>query len=312
MYITPYDTIAGKRSLEADTKEKTSSYLTLHGEEEGSQIVKTARSDNGVAAYRLLSGSAEIPAFSQPLYFESQNGTKTIVADVRPFITMTNAKNQEYKVNNFLSYGSLLERMVMTVCWIEQGPARLFGLGLFPMRVFGRLITNTLARKLNVPQEAQYNIQILACYYYYCLHDDSNEREYNQINMAKVVALIHRVTGYELRNVHELVSDLPIVRELDAFIQVLKDKTNSSRISTLTTSGLYTLLGTAVSVHDPRVTIAISLEHPPTFIGLVYTALTYKGAGKSGLGEIMKPINNSQEAQNFATAYKGLVSEFSK
>lgn len=315
MFKTPYDTAAGSKVMDSDLKESLSTYVTLNADNTESQIARTKRSENGIAVYRLLSGSADIPAFSQPMYIESSNGNKCVVADVRPFITMTNAKNQEYKVNSFYAYDSLLERTVMEVCWLESGPDRILGLGIYPMRAFCRWITNTLTQRLVLPEDTQYIVMVIACYYYYCLHSENTDRSFSQIDMGRIVGQIHRVTGYEMRNIHELLHELPIIRDINGFVQVLKDKTSFTRIATLaslTPAGVYTLVGNSISGHDPRVTAAIALEHPPTFVALVKLAISYRGAGKSGLGVLLKPTMSTTEATNFLTAYSGLVKQFSQ
>lgn len=312
MYQTAYDTIAGKMALDSDVVSKLTDYITLTGDNPESQLAKTKRGKNSQDVYRLLSGSAEIPAFSQPIYIDNPNGTNCFVADIRPFIIMTNAKNQEYKVNNYLAYDSVLDRLVMEVMWIEHGPERILGLGLFPMKIFTRWLTNVVAKRLAIPQETQYSMMILSAYYFYCLHVNSTDRDFNQIDLSRVVGLIHRVTGLELRNIHDLVTGLPILRDLNGFIQVLKDRTGSTRLATLTPAGLFALVGNTIGGHDPRVTIGVALEHPPTFVALTYTSLTYRGAGKSGLAEVIKPLANSQEARDFTGSYKGLVAQFSQ
>lgn len=312
MFKTAYDTLAGKKSLEPDTMERLSSYLVLNAKAEDSQLIKTDRSDSANGVYRLIPGGADIPAFSQPIYIENSNDTRAIVIDIRPFVTVTNVKNKEYKVNNYYSYHSILERLVLQTMWIESGTIKILGLGLFPMRVFQRWVTNVLAKKLAMSQDVQYAVGILSSYYYYCLHDSSGDMEFTAVTMSRIVGLIHRATGYELRDIHDLVSRLPIVRDLDGFIRILKEGTNSSRLDSINSAGMYMLLGPTVTGHDPRVTAAIALEHPPTFVGLVYGALTFRGAGKSGLGEVIKPISNIQDARDFTAAYRGLVSEFSK
>lgn len=312
MFKTAYDTLAGKKSLEPDTIEKLSSYLVLSANAEDTQLVKTKRSDSSNGVYRLIPGGADIPAFSQPVFIENSNDTRAIVVDIRPFVTVINMKNKEYKVNNHYSYESLLDRLVLQTMWIEYGTQKILGLGLFPMRVFSRWITNTIGKKLGVSQDVQYNLGILSCYYYYCLHDDSGDMEFTPVTMSRIVGLIHRATGYEMRYIHDLVSKLPIIRDLDGFIRIIKDGTQSSRLDTLNTAGMFLIMGPTVTGHDPRVTAAIALEHPPTFVGLMHGALTFRGAGKSGLGEVVKPVSNITEARDFKDAYRGLVSEFSK
>lgn len=312
MFKTPYDTLAGKKSLEPDTVQKISAYIALSADAEESQLVKTKRSDSSNSVYRLIPGGADIPAFSQPIYVENSNDTRAIVVDIRPFVTVTNMKNKEYKVNNFYAYDSALERLILQTMWIEFGVNKILGLGLFPMRVFGRWVTNTLAKRLTLSQDAQYNLNIVSCYYYHCLHDDSSDQQLTPITLSRVVGLIHRATGYELRNIHAVVSSLPILRDINGFVNAIKGATNSPLLDNMNPAGLFSIIGPTVTGHDPRVTASIALEHPPTFVALAHSALTFRGAGKSGLGEVIKPISNIQDAKDFITAYRGLVSEFSK
>lgn len=312
MFNTPYDTLAGKKTLEPDTVQKISNYVTLMKDSPESQLVKTKRTESTLTVYRLIPGGADIPAFSQPIYVENSNDTKCIVADIRPFVTVTSVKDQDYKVNNYFSYESILERLVLQTMWIEFGPNKLSGMGSFAMRAFSRWITNTIAKRLAISQDAQYNLSIIASYYYHCLHDDGNDTSYTQITMARVVGLIHTATGYEMRNIHDLISRLPIIRDVNGFITAVKESIHSPSLDNLNQAGLFALMGPTVTGHDPRATACIALEHPPTFVGLAYSALNYRGAGRSGLGEVIKPISKMQDAMNFTRAYSGLVSEFSK
>ncbi len=309
MYATPYDTTAGKTKLEPGTVEKMSSYLIVKADDKEGQLIKTDRGDSATGIFRLIPGSADIPTFSQPLLVELASGARAYVADVRPFVTVSNPKNQEIKINSPGLYDSIMDRLVMQVMWDERGPERLLSLGIIGMTMFQRWIVNTLHR-LKLDENTQYQISIIASYYYYCLHEDNADAEFSQIMKSRIIGLIRRATGADMGHIKQIIDSIGIVRNVRGFISAIQDQTQSSRLAGLNEAGLFTLIGATLVGHDPRLTACIALEHPPTFIAMLHGALNYKGAQRSGFGEIVKRVMHGRDAQEFNQAYAGLIKEF--
>ncbi len=125
MFATPYDTTAGTAKLETGTVDKLKAYLIVHSDNTDSQLIKTGRAEGATSIYRLIPGSADIPTFSQPLLVEMAGGDRAYIADVRPFVTINNQKNQDLKIHNNGFYNSIMDRMIMQVMWDELMDKRL-------------------------------------------------------------------------------------------------------------------------------------------------------------------------------------------
>lgn len=310
MFISAYDTTAGKK-IHSDAVDRTVlDYVTLNVNADNSQLIIGDRGEGIDKFYRLLPGSAKIETFSQPLVLKTTTGQYAYVVDVRPFTRITNPVNMDFDVTSIEKYESLLERMLLQISWVERGPSRLLGLGILPMRMYAMWVTSSIAKRTGIDADTQMMISVLASYFYYCLHLDSDEEKLDRIEMANVSGIIRQATGADLMSISTILSELPTLRNIDGFIEAVKLKSQSARIASLNAEGLYVLIATGSSSHDPRVTNAVALEHPPTFVGILSTMLRFKGAMRSQIGELLKPISTGQEARAFKSALAGIISEF--
>lgn len=310
MFASAYETTAGKKIHSDSIDRAVLDYVALNAISKGSQLIVGDRGEGIAKFYRLLAGSAKIETFSQPLMLKSSVDEFVYVVDVRPFTRITNPVNMEFDVTSIEKYESLLERMLLQITWQERGPSRLLGLGILPIRMYSMWVTSSIAKRTGIDADTQMMISVLSAYFYYCLHLDTEEDRLDRIEMANVSGLIRHATGADLMSISTILSELPTLRNLDGFIEAIKMKSQSARIASLNAEGLYVLIANGSSSHDPRVTNAIALEHPPTFVGILSTMLRFKGAMRSQIGELLKPIATGQEARAFKSALAGIISEF--
>lgn len=310
MFASAYETTAGKKIHADSVSRAVLDYITMNSTAENSQLIIGDRGEGTHKFYRLLPGSAKIETFSQPMVLKTATDDLAYVVDVRPFTRITNPVNMDFDVTSIEKYESLLERMLLQIAWDERGPARLLGLGILPIRMYAMWVTSSIAKRTGIDADTQMMISVLAAYFYYCLHLDSNEEKLDRIEMANVAGLIRQATGADLMSISTVLSELPTLRNLDGFIEAVKQKSQSARLASLNAEGLYILIANGSSSHDPRITNAIALEHPPTFVGILSTMLRFKGAMRSQIGELLKPIATGQEARTFKSALAGIISEF--
>lgn len=313
MSTQPYKTTAGKIVPLGELEQMvTRGIIMAESGSPGSQFVTIKRGNGQANLVKVIPGSMQIPAFSQPIIVELSGGRINYVVDVRPFVSITNAVNNQYRINTPSNYNISVEKAVIQMIADEMGSTRLLTLGTFPAWVFSQWITRAINRTMKLSIDAQNAVLCLSVYYWYCMHNENTEQELDRIAYTRLIASIQSVTGIEYSVINSVCSDLPIIRELSGFVEALKQKTGDARIASVDVNGLFVLVGTSISANDPRLTSAVSLESPVVFNVILKNTMTNNGAMRSALGEIVKPRMSSTNAKSFLAAYGVLIGNFNK
>ncbi len=291
MHITAYTTMACRYY----DISKITKALQLADIDGTLQPVKSP--DKGIPLEGILAvmpGDDEIPNFSHPIKAEFKSGTYYVI-DARPFLKLE--RNGEVSITNLTDYKFLLFRAGLNNAW-DGEPDDLLGLGDLATIAFIRWLTNTLTSRFGLDPENQVRLTTVTIFYWYSLFRDEEFSDRDKNNILKKLT---KVSFVPMSTSMTMVDDIPYMPNITDYIEVVKDVVGSSRLENLNIGILYSMLGGSWFGLNAKEVIAVSLEHPPTFIAMVLSALESRSYRKTYIGKLV--LDNDK---------RGMGNEFTK
>lgn len=235
-----------------------------------------------------------VPAFVHPVVNEA-SGEPLIYMDVRPYGRQS-ASNFEFEVTNQDGYAAARLRGRLQQIWTNGGQSSLRNMKL-PAMAFPAWLAGAIVKRLNLGPAEQAKITILAGIYYLSLFRDEDGNDKG--DKAAVVAQVARNTGIKPQVVEEVVSRVRYIADIIDFCQVVKEELNNVRLHNLNTATLYPIMGGTWYGANAAEIVAVALEHPPTWVTMVYQAATARSYYHSGLAKQLEQNQYKNEVRQF-------------
>lgn len=299
MINDPYSTTPCKDYQIQDIKRVISNYKAIFGVGDRSQISYIDKKNTQCLS--LEPGTADIPPFAHPLRLGDE---KTRKEDVQYIVDMRNClrlnRDGESVVSDQLAHGINSLRCRLQAIWDLEDPDLLMNTGLFQVTIFSRWIAQLIVQRFGLDPEGQARVTALAAFHYLCMYREapvSDEMEYEET--LKMATIINRATMIPADMVLSLIENLQATSTANDFISILKEHGGSVRLEQLNLGLLYTVTGGSWFGSNARELLAVALEHPPTFLAVLYTALNERGYRNSGLGKLVIQYDKHDAAKSF-------------
>lgn len=241
-----------------------------------------------------------IAGFNHPLSVD-HFGKQYVVVDTRAFETQK--VSGEFRINNPTEYQFAVLRGALTVAWAEGDNAELAQLGDLPVRVFARLVSEGIVRRLNMNPGDQMKLAALAGYWHLCSYIPEESIDHDlAIKMATKVA---RATQISVERVLEVIEGLgdgtnfPVIRNVQMFCDSAFRAVESSRLEHLNTALLYAIVGGCWFGSAAREVVAVALEYPPTFLAMLYMALTDRTYHSAFFTKLVQTADRNNAGEDF-------------
>lgn len=272
----------------------------------GSVTIKTVKLSNSGQEVKigLIEGgntnSDTIPYFHHPLFVHDVNKSDedpVIFVDVRDF-GMYNKPQQRFIVRNKVEYIWSIKRAILNYIWVYGRKEVLRDLSLLPAAAFSSMIAESVGRRYALDMAQQTTMQVLACYFYYCLFSDSKEFEDTELN--RIVGAIARCTKIQADYIYNVVNGLPVIASLEDFCKYAKEKTESVSLTDFNTGILFSITGGNWFGTNARELMAVSLEHVPTWVMIVYGGVAEASFKRSVLAKLLERLAKRHAADVFS------------
>lgn len=235
--------------------------------------------------------STEVPIFTQPLTryeFGDRRDAPQVVFDARALIRTTRGGDTPYTVSNYNEMEVMLTRARLQLFWQDPDQAKLdlVRAGDLPAITFINWLSKSLVGKLGLDPEHQMIISAVTGYYYGCLY--YSEAEFDERAKTRLAQQISRWTRIIPADVLRITDPLNYLANIRDYITAIQACVTSSRVSQLSIGLLYALTGGAWYGGNSREVVAVSLEHPPTWLALVFSALQLRGYRSALLAKVVQ------------------------
>lgn len=168
----------------------------------------------------------------------------------------------------------------------------------FSSNVFVNWIADKLAFTLKIDDEQKLRLAILTNLYYYHLFIDVQQlTDQMKHQMAGRIYSQYRLVHDK---VMEIVETTGYMKDIFGYADAIKKTVDSSRTDMVNGRSI---IGAAIGGGwigpNFKENTAIALEHPPTFLAMVYTSIISKTYKSTAIGNIVKNTNHKTDPQTF-------------
>ena len=256
--------------------------------------------------YALVQGSATVDqlvtSFAHPMAFE-HNGVMMIGQDVRPLGRWDSVQG-EFVPRNRSEYDAHQVRGLLNCHWL-QDPVALRSVTALPLQVYANWIGEAVAKRLALDARDQLAVSVLAGVLYLNLF--WNQEELNTADKQYISSTLTRTLNFKAEMVADVVDAYPVIRSVPELCEAARNFTQSVRMRDLNASVLFAIVGGYWYGNNGRETIATALEHPPTWLALIYQALHDRGYHNTNLTKLLDRPSYKKQGQLYTLQLLNLV-----
>lgn len=268
----------------------------------------------GQGAARKLVGTEDkltdaIPSFDHPFAVTDQFNSKphdaqiTMVSDLRRYGRF-DPHQKEFVVKVRNDYVFQEKRTILNQIWVESAPGTLGNCSPLPMKLYGLWIADSVSRRYALDPQEKLRLQVLASIFYaglfYDIHDHWDKN--------RVAAQVKRAIAVDSKFIFEALEYVKKPMEsLLEFIEVVKEAVDTVRLKELNHGILYAVLKPTWHCVNNDAIVAVALEHPPTWLAMLYMAVTDRSYSKSQITTLILNWDKRDKGQQLQMALSKLM-----
>lgn len=314
IYATPYDTTVGKGLVVAPAVQALQQAIITTGfpKEVNKNEIVDFRQTKGVIPTLVTRTTLEevnIPYYAHPVLVDfsiaSRSGERYVVGDARPFITNGTKQGTELHVRNSAEFGFCRARTALTALWINEGTTAFRYLAPVPVGVYASWVSENIARRFALDGGDQQLIAIAAAFHYYSLFDNTPVASEDYIN--RIAYVIAKATFASTEKVIALLSSNPKMASLSDMVETIKAACANPRLDNLNVGVLVEIIAFSWYGTNAREIAAVALEHPPTFLVMVFNAFTDRTYRNSPLARTAERYKGNKGGDEFVRSLQSLM-----
>lgn len=311
-FETSYDTTPGravKHSLDTALKEALVSG-NLPNRQLGLEPVDQRR------AVFVIGGTTDemhIPPFVHPYLIRNFKNQDYLVSDVRMFRATSQEfisdKDFEEAVRNKGEYALVKSRAALNLLWLGSGVARIRARFSFAGSVFASWLSQAISKAYALDALDQLRITAVSIYYYHSLFTASKRLE----GEALEIAVVHTIKTTKLPavEIYSLFEKMGEISGIEDYCREVQNCIENVRLRDFNLPLLLNLIRNSWYGANAKEMLFVALEHPPTWIAIVYATLTERTYKSSSLYKIVemqgKRGNGDEFAMNYALMLKNSI-----
>ena len=257
---------------------------------------------------------ATVPAFNHPVKVE-YSGVEYVCIDIRNFVQpkLGNPVEQAFIIKDDDEFTLLKLRLATQMIWLTSNPDALKKVHDLPAKVFGDWISQSICSRFGMGALEKFIIQVTAIVFYLGLFSEvpllvgdslSPEEKSERMLLTKVVA---RLTGANYEDINMVLNKIPAMNSVSDLAKAISVAVPNIRVENFEVLGLITIITNSWFGHDAKEVLKIAIEHPPTWISLVYAALNEKRFKNSGLAKICERHAKAKGGDDFIRSLNMLI-----
>lgn len=289
MFISPYDTLACSRH-------RISPILASIKSEEASGVLRKSPVGGGRNKILLVTqDNKSVPPFAHPIITKdlilTRGDSYAAVIDARGVTRINRETGVLMPTSDFIFAEN--RAFLSLVAWAEGNSRDLLTLGDLPMRVFSAILSENVGRRDNLTPETIEYLRVVAAYFYIGLHYDS--LPVDEVSIGGYSRVISRAVSIPIPVVESIIKEMPHLTDLERYTVVISTSGVSERLSRYNAGMLINWLGGMWFGPNAAEVAAVALEHPPTFVAMLYSSVIDNSFRKTMMRQITDRIDRKGE-----------------
>ncbi len=246
------------------------------------------------------SSESNIPFFAHPLIIDNFKGQSFICTDLRPCIRLVDSdftSQNDFVVRNQTEYNFAVSRLALNMAWVCGDMSQLKLNLSYAGTVFAAWLSETIAKRFALDPKDQMVLAIISHFYYQSLFSQGEHIEEEMLQKFAVHTI--KATKAPSQLVFDIFDKIKPMSSIADYCQNVKTILENIRLEDLNVGLLITMIGNTWYGNNSKEILAISLEHPPTWIAIVHAALTERSFKNSLIARIAERFGKGSIAKEF-------------
>lgn len=302
MNISPYSTLAAGHYPLQTIKAQLAKALT-----QGELCYDNQLTGDKVAlVVGAKDATCDVSPFSHPIEFESAGGEKWIAIDIRLVAGMRQSVEESFTVRNRSEYGLLVRRAILQKAWSAGAYDDLRNISPLTVAVFARWIPSTLSRRFGIDPSVELDLSIITAFYFLCLFEA--DTHIDEAERSRFIAQVSRAVNTNYERCEQVLREVPHMGTLVEYCRVVREAGLSTRLERYEPAVILPLLTGSWFGNQTREFVAVSLEHPPTFLTLIYSAIADRTYYQTKLATLVnRSFNKGDTLRVFETNFSRCI-----
>lgn len=231
-----------------------------------------------VVLYGITESEREIIPLTHP-FFSKENAW--VVLDLRNFVKVDD-KREGYEIRNESEYRLALIKYVLSSLWSVGKQSSLYSLELAHFS-FASWLSDNLASKFGLEFGDKVRLRTLAALYYSRMFSDVHEDD--ELDKLLIRGKKDMIVPELLKEIYEKAGNM---NTIEGFCEMCYEVTGNVRLKGLDYVVLSNIIsGNWLGAHGKELSL-LALEHPPTWVALVYASITQRSYKRSFITTIVE------------------------
>jgi hypothetical protein len=253
-----------------------------------------------------------IPGFVHPMLVdpkvnpESDASRPALATDVRPFGAW-NRNQDAFIVRDKSQMDMAMLRLRLSSIWLTEERSYLRNLSPIPVKMFSSWISESLQRKFFLEPLEQMHLSVLAGILYNSNFTDA--KELDEGDKVRLAGSLSRDLGIEVKEILPILDEYPVIHGVDEFCKAAA-KLGGVRLAELNRGMLFACVVGSWYGYNYKEVMAVALEHPPTWLAVVFSAGTDRSYRATGLFKLFERSHRGGSDQLFFGGLRKLLDNF--
>lgn len=253
---------------------------------------------------------SDIPPFVNPVHYKEGSG-EYLAMDVRPFVKINTNVSNDYdsviSVKNNPEFTVAYMKLVFQNEWLDGNYSTLLSDFQLAADVYATWISENVTRKFGLDPKAQLDLKIIAYVFYYSLFKDD---VLDGSDRDRVIMYLKNSSTMSTNYISELVNKLESMSNINDFCQVVTKHIESSRLASFNLASLLVCVNNTWFGYASKENIHTAIEHPPTWLSLVYSALNERSFKRANISDIALRLSKRGAGDEFNQSAKTMTMSY--
>ena len=268
-------------------------------------IINLEEDEREIEGIKLLVGEANnISSFTHPIIVHDSE-ISYIVLDVRRFIKPKSSVLKDFMVSNRPEFNLLVLRAKTQYLALVGKGDYLIDFDPLPALIFSRWIANAIAFKMNFSPHDQIITTLISMAYYLRLFE-------TKMDIDELKLFVNRNTYIDPDIISDIFESHDEYEKLNSVVELselLKEKIGNIRAEKISVPLLLASLTYGWNGSNAKEVMAVCLEHPPTWIACLATAIKDKNYKHSPIAKIVKTYTKKNKGNEYLLRLEELISK---
>ncbi len=232
-----------------------------------------------------------------------KDGANYLVGDARSF--MRTDREGKLFVANLMEFELLQARLGLGSIWLTQGPAALRNISPIASSIYASWISQTISQRLGLDLGDMMRLRILAAFFYHCLFISKEDFKEDEINrLSVVIAKAAKAPADEAASLMERVG---YIEDINDFVNKVRVAMENPRFENFNIALLNTIISGTWFGAGGKEVACVAMEHPPTFLAMVYASFGQRGYKMAALTRITEAFKGPKGEADYVRAVRRMI-----